>query len=237
MKGNNKVLPNDVLAAAAHELKAPLVLMRHLVQTLDEGTLLSATERQQHIERLAFTTDRMLRLTQHLTASYRIDHDDIKFALEPLNVSLLCEQALHEISPYAAAHGQILQFVSKKRGQLVLAQRDMLHDMIINLVDNAIRHNGGGDRVVVDVFGRSNYVRLRVHDNGFGVPPSELRTLKQNIGVRPQPFNARSGTSGLGLYIVGQLAQAMGAQLGVGRARKGATFFVDLMRSRQMSLL
>lgn len=234
MKGREKHQA-DILVAAAHELKAPLVLIRHLVQTLGDESLL-VSERQKQLERLAFTTDRMIRLTQHLTVNYRIDQGG-SFELEPLNVGVLCEQALHEMTPFAAAHGQELLLKNKKRGQLVLAQRDILHDIIVNLVDNAIRHSKQGDSVVVGAYGRNERVRLRVHDNGQGVSAAELTRLRTTVGSRPQPFGGRSGTSGLGLYIVSQLAQAMGGDLGVGRASTGTTFFVDLLRSRQMSLL
>lgn len=188
------------------------------------------------MERLAFTTDRMIRLTQHLTVSYRIDRGS-RFDLEPLNITVLCEQALHEMTPFATAHGQQLRLTNKKRGQLVLAQRDILHDIIVNLVDNAVRHSKKGDSVVVGTHGHNERVRLRVHDNGHQVAPAELAMLRKTIGTRPQPFSGRSGTSGLGLYIVSQLAQAMGGDLGVGRSPSGTTFFVDLMRSRQISLL
>ncbi|HEU5187092.1 MAG TPA: HAMP domain-containing sensor histidine kinase [Candidatus Saccharimonadales bacterium] len=237
MKGlQNKASSVDVLVAAAHELKAPLVLMRHLVQTLG-GHTVSPEEQRRCIERLAFTTDRMIRLTQHLTVSYRLGTShNLHFDLVPINASLVCEQALHEMTPYAAAHGQNLQFESKKK-QLVLAEQDILHDILINLIDNAIRHNTNGDNVVVGTLGRKDHVRLQVHDNGHGVRAAELSALSENIGSRPQLLSTRAGTSGLGLYIVSQLAQAMGGGLGLGRARQGTTFFVDLMRSRQLQLL
>lgn len=240
MKGlQNKSSSVDILAGAAHELKAPLVLMRHLVQTLgsDAPFALTPAQQRQYIERLSFTTDRMIRLTQHLTACYQIGNSaDLQLELTPLNVGMVCEQALHEMTPYARAHGQVLQFTHKSK-HLVLAQQDILHGIIVNLVDNAIRHNANGDDIAVSTLAHKDRVRLQVHDNGQGVRGADLSALRKNIGSRPQLLSTRAGTSGLGLFIVSQLAEAMGGGLGLGRAGQGTTFFVDLVRSRQLQLL
>jgi len=120
---------------------------------------------------------------------------------------------------------------------VVLANRDILYDIIVNLVDNAIRHNPSGGVVDVKAYCQQHHVRLSVHDTGPGVALAELHRLRRSMSQSPQPLSGRAGTSGLGLYIVSQLARAMGGSLGLGRQATGATFFVDLLKSRQLSLL
>jgi len=227
------------LIAAAHELKAPLILMRHLVQSLNA---VSAPQGEQadYLERLQMTADRSLRFVQQLTLSYRLENDNqlpFAFALEPLSMNNICTEALHELTPYARQHKQQLELTGLHCPHLVLANRDVLHDIVVNLVDNAIQHNPSGKVIHVMAECRGPQVRLAVRDSGTSVTPSELKTLRQNMGQQPQPLNGRSGTSGLGLYIVQQFAQAMGGSLGMGRTNSGMTFFVDLLRSRQLSLL
>ncbi len=245
MKGSKTVLASPsqqvaALVAAAHELKAPLVVMRHLAQALaDKELVLSPAEQQQHIERLFFTSERMMRLVQQLTLSYRLDAEQqmqFTFAIEPINIAEVCTQALHELSPYAREYRQDLQ-LHIKRPHVVVANRDILFDIVVNLVDNAIRHNKSGGAVRLDSRILGDTVRLNVHDDGVGIAPSELPRLKKTIGQQAQPLSGRPGTSGLGLYIASQFAQAMGGGLGVGRQQAGATFFVNFIRSRQMSLL
>lgn len=229
-----------MFVAAAHELKAPLVLLRHLAQSLNEDEDLTDAERRQNLLRLSFTTDRMMRLVQQLTLSYRLEQDgqaQFNFQLEPLSITEVCDQALHELTPYAKEYNQELRLRGRHCPHLVLANRDILHDIVVNLVDNAIRHNQKGGVVDVSSFCRGEQVRLQVHDSGLGVLPSELTNLRRTIGRQAQPLSGRAGSSGLGLYIVGQLAEAMGGGLGLGRTQNGTTFFVDLLRSRQLSLL
>jgi two-component system, OmpR family, sensor histidine kinase TctE len=229
------------LAAAAHELKSPLALVQHLAKTLGDADMpLTDADRARYLARLQFTSDRMLRLVQQLATSYRLEDDAqlmFRFQLEPLNTLEVCENAAHELAPYAREYGQEVRVQTHSCPHLVLANRDILHDIVVNLADNAIRHNPQGGVVNIGAMCKGANVRLSVHDQGAGIARGELARLRQTLGTQPQPFAGRSATSGLGLYIVGQFAAAMGGSVGLGRAASGSHFFVDLMRSQQMSLL
>lgn len=204
----------------------------------DETVALSATEKLQYVHRLELVSKRALRLVQHMALGYRLEEQvAFRFALEPVNLQQVCEQALHELTPYAKEYKQQLQLVKRTRAPVVLAHRDILHDIVTNLVDNGIRHNQPGAAVIVGSLARNKCVRLQVHDNGSGMSSQTLARLRTNMGIGPQPFAGHAGTSGLGLYIVQQLAGAMGGRLGLGRAGQGTTFFVDMVRSHQLRLL
>lgn len=229
------------LVAAAHELKAPLVLIKHLAQSLSDPVLSADAKKSwEYLQRIQLTADRSLRFVQHLTLSYRLDSNQgapFEFILEPLSMNKICTDALDEMTPYASQHNQQLRLSGLHCPHLVLANADILHDIVVNLVDNAIQHNPSGNVVEVMAECRGDQVRLAVRDNGGGVSAGEIKALRKNIGKQPQPISGRSGTSGLGLYIVQQFAQAMGGNLGLGRTGGGTTFFVDLLRSKQLSLL
>lgn len=231
--------PSAVIAAAAHELKTPLTLITYIAQMLHDETLeLTHAEKSQYIQRLELVSKRTLRLVQHMTTSYRIEEQTaFQFALEPVNIQQVCEQALHELAPYARQYSQELRLVKRSRAHVVLANREILHDIVTNLVDNGIRHNPSGAAVTVTSVSRHRHVRLHVRDNGSGMTEQALARLRSNLGLRPQPFIGHGSTSGLGLYIVQQLAGAMGGKLGLGRAAGGTTFFVDMLKSHQLRLL
>ena len=244
MKGSTRAVPSGgtaALVAAAHELKSPLALIQMISETLHSGDVsLTPAEQQAYLQRLRFTSERMLRLVHQLTISYRLENDEqlaFQFQLEPVSMGEICEGVAEELLPFAKERGQHLQVSSLSCPHLVIANRDILHDIITNLVDNAIHHNPPGGTVDLFAHCRQTQVRLTVQDQGLGVLPSELRDLRRSLGNQPQPLSGRSGSSGLGLYIVGQLARAMGGYLGLGRSSHGANFFVDLRRSQQLSLL
>jgi signal transduction histidine kinase len=240
--GQDRLVSEGALAAAAHELKAPLVLIKHLAQSLADPTLATdAKTTWEYLQRIQLTADRSLRFVQHLTLSYRMSlHENgvpFDFVLEPLSINKVCTDALNEMAPYAQRHNQQLKLIGLHCPHLVLANQEILHDIVVNLVDNALQHNPSGSVVEVMTECRGEQVRLAVRDGGGNVTQHELKELRRNLGKQPQPLSGRSGTSGLGLYIVQQFAHAMGGSLGLGRSSSGTMFFVDLLRSKQLSLL
>jgi len=232
--------PGAVIVAAAHELKTPLTLISHISHILaDEALDLSAEEQARYVQRLQLVSQRSLRLIQQLTMSYRLQDAAqlaFAFALQPVNMREVCETALHELTPYAREYRQELQCALPMRPHMVVANRDILYDVVINLVDNAIRHNAPGSAVQLMTARRADRVRLHVHDTGEGIAPSDITRLRRTMGRAPQPFSGHGATSGLGLYIAQQLAGAMGGRIGLGRAPQGTTFFVDLLHAKQLSL-
>jgi signal transduction histidine kinase len=229
------------LVAAAHELKSPLALVQHLAKTLSDSDMsLTDSQRADYLERLQFTSERMLRLVQQLATSYRLEDDRqlvFQFQLEPLSVGEVCDSVANEMLPYARQYDQKLEVKSRSCPHLVVANREILHDIVVNLVDNAIRHNPPGGTVSLFAHCRVSQVRLTVQDQGAGISGSEFAHLRRTLGAQAQPFSGRSASSGLGLYIVGRFAEALGGSLGLGRTAHGASFFVDLIRSRQMNML
>ncbi|HSE29845.1 MAG TPA: HAMP domain-containing sensor histidine kinase [Candidatus Saccharimonadales bacterium] len=228
----------DLVVAVAHELKAPLALIRHLSYDLKETDL--SQNQKQAIERIIITAERSLRLASQLTNSSRLENIrnlDLINTLEPTNVQLVCEQALNEMLPFAAKFDQKLHLIKRRSSNLALANREVLHDVIVNLLDNSVRHNPQGGLVELSIAETNGLVRLNVKDNGPGIDAVEFKSVSNTIGERPQPFSARPGTSGLGLYVAGRLTAAMGGRLSLGKARQGASFFVDLLQSNQMSFI
>jgi K+-sensing histidine kinase KdpD len=98
MEGRNQKLSgaladNESLVAAAHELKAPLALIRQLALLLQDEKLSSAANRQELAERIKLTSERSIRLVEALTRSTRLN--DTEFMLEPVQTSRLCEDVAH----------------------------------------------------------------------------------------------------------------------------------------------
>ena len=138
--------------------------------------------------------------------------------------------------PFAAQHQQVIELRFSSRSQLVVGQRELLQSVIGNMIDNAIRHNPPETRVDVRSRQSNAYVRLQVRDSGPGLARRDVARLRQRLGRHNEPLSVRPG-SGLGIYIASQLATAMGGRLGVGRPTGGASFFIDLLGSQQLSLI
>lgn len=224
------------MVAAAHELKAPLALIRQLSLNLEQGSH-SAQDELKILRQIILTSERGLRLTGDLTRTKRLD--DSLFELEPINSRQLCEEVAHELTPlYKAQNKELL--VAGGRGQvLAVGNRDLLRRILVNFSDNALHYADTMTPVTIQTSlrGAGERVRVSVRDYGPAVPSDVWRRVKRHLGTAPQVLQNRPASSGLGLYIAGQFAAAMHGSIGATRHRDGATFYVDLLASQQLKLL
>ncbi len=224
------------LIAAAHELKSPLSLVRQLSLLLETEDL-SVDERQRMLRQITLTSERALRLTNDLTRSVRLQ--DALFTLEPINPKQLCEEVVHELTPLFTAHGRRITLAPRTHPLLLVANRDLLRRIIVNFSDNALYYAEGDGPVQLQInaFHEGQMIRLGVRDYGPALSSDMWRSLQTKLSTAPQPIHARPQSSGLGLYIASQFAEAMNGSLGVTRHADGATFYIDLHASQQLSWL
>lgn len=224
------------VVAAAHELKAPLALVRQLSLSLEKGQW-SEAERQRMLRQITLTSEKALRLTNDLTRVNRLE--DSLFELEPLNPKQLCDEVAHELTPLFKAKNRELQVAGSRRQLLAVANRDLLRRIIVNFSDNALHYADSRAPVTITaaVLNGGERIRVGVRDYGPAVPKDVWQTLRRHLGKAPQALQNRPASSGLGLYIAGQFASAMNGSIGAIRHRDGVTFYVDLTASRQLKLL
>jgi signal transduction histidine kinase len=235
---NNTLIPYDVpaLTAAAHELKAPLALVRQLALRLEDDSV-SAIERSRLVEQITLTSERALRLTNDLTKSARLQ--DALFELEPINPEQICRDIVAELTPLFEAHGRELAVEHRSHPLLLVANRDLLRRILMNFSDNALHYSQPGTVVHLQIqaFKRSGVIRVGVRDFGPAISSDLWRNLQKKLSKAPQTIHARPQSSGLGLYIASQFADVMNGRIGATRHRDGATFYVELQASQQLSLL
>jgi signal transduction histidine kinase len=240
MKGNDSheargagLFSMPSLTAAAHELKSPLVLIRQLTHELNEEGL-DDGEIAKLAERLELTSDRALRLVEDLTQTSRLQ--DAIFEMEPINPTALCNQVAREIQPLYRAHDRHIEAQLRRSSLLVVANQTLLTRVLMNFADNALHYSSPDAPVRFETRQHKDKVRISVRDYGPGVSTKLWRSFALKGSSLDQP-SRRPASSGLGLYIAKQCAVAMGGDVGVVRHRDGASFYVELTSSSQLSLL
>jgi len=231
--GRYEVTP---LIAAAHELKAPLALVRQLALRLEDEHL-SDAERQRLLRQTILTSERALRLTSDLTKSARLD--SALFSLEPINPEQLCRDIAAELGPLFDAYGRSVGVKGRRHPLLLVANRDLLRRILLGFSDNALHYSTPGSAVHMQIqaFKKSGVIRIGVRDYGPALSSDMWRKLQKKLRTAPQSIHARPESSGLGLYIASQFAEAMNGRIGAVRHKDGATFYVELQASSQLSLL
>lgn len=231
-------LPIDspaMFMVAAHELKSPLSLIRQLALALEGGDV-SAAECERLYAQIRLTSERALRLTSDVTRSVRAG--ETLFDLEPLNPLNLCDDVAHELAPLYKAHGRTIAVQHRTQAPLVVANRDLLRRVLLNFGDNALHYAGDHMPVELSVRSHQERVRVGVRDYGPALSADSWRTLQGRLAAQaPQALHSRPQSSGLGLSIARHFAELMNGTVGAVRHRDGATFYVDVDASHQMSLL
>jgi len=122
--------------------------------------------------------------------------------------------------------------------KLVVGNRELLYSVVYNFCLNAM--NYGGEELPSEVFVRNGWggsVRVGVRDYGPAIPARVYREIKDGFVKKPLEIAMRPGSSGMGLYIASQFISHMHGRFGLTRHRDGTSFYVDLLPSRQMSLI
>ena len=228
------LLDESVLAmAAASELTTPLVLLRQLGLALSSD--IDEDERRRLAERMTLTSERALRLASSVSL---MSTHQAELPLEPINPVSVCRDVVHELSPLFAAHGRTITLQQRSRIPLLVANRELLQRILLGFGDNALHYGADDKPVRMTISGYANKVRIGVRDYGPAVPIDVWETLESRIIRRAvAPLATRPQTSGLGLMAARRLAELMESSVGLIRHRDGATFYVDLHVSKQMSLL
>lgn len=223
------------VVVAAHELKSPLALIRQLLLDLD-STPADHRERQRLIDQMVQVSEKALRLTSDITKAETAQQ--ALFELSPVNPLTVCEDVVTELERLYSLHNCSLKIGRQRHIPAVVANRDLLRRILLNFADNAL-HYADLDGVVelqAHLIRERQTVRLSVRDYGPHLPIGQWRNMLRSLGEQ-QPVHARPQSSGLGLYISHQFASAMNGRIGATRHRDGASFFVELPVSRQLSLL
>ena len=221
----------DGILVAAHELKAPLALMRQLSLALPEMDNSGEKLRAQMVQ----VSERAMKQVNDLTKIRRLE--DGLFELEPVAVREVCDAVTAELRElYRSEKKRDLRVKYSNKSRLVTANRELLYSVIYNFVLNALHYAGRGARAELSVRDHRERVEVQVRDFGPALPTEVWREMRQGFLARPTSVSMRPGSSGLGLYIASRFSRYMQAPVRAVRHRDGTSFYVDLLVSKQAAL-
>jgi two-component system phosphate regulon sensor histidine kinase PhoR len=222
----------EFVANVSHELRTPLTAIQGYLETLLDGALEEREHARKFLEIVFRHTERLGRLTDDLTDLSNIELGKVSLRLEPASVAEIADSVVAIISPRASG-GQV-----KVEARLpvdlpeVLADRDRLSQILINLVDNAVKYTPKGGQVTVE--GRvdpAGMVEVTVRDTGVGIPKADLPRLTERFYRVDKARSRDLGGTGLGLAIVKHLVLAHGGELDIeSELWKGTTVRFTLPR-------
>jgi signal transduction histidine kinase len=219
-------LRRDLVANVSHELKTPISALRAHLENLLDGVESPAPETLQVMlsqsERLGRLVDRLLDLS-------RLESGETPLQRESVPLHPLVSQVLSEIEVARSDRGVAIQDLVPDDLPQILVDRERVHQVLFNLLDNAVRFTPPGGRVVVSARRSNGSCEVAVADTGPGIAPEHLPRLFERF-YRVDPSRShRDGGTGIGLAIARSVVEAHGGRIRAeSEMGKGSTFTFEL---------
>jgi two-component system, OmpR family, phosphate regulon sensor histidine kinase PhoR len=199
----------DFVANVTHEIKTPLTAIIGFVETLQQGAIDDRAKAQKFLLTIHENAQRLNRLVDDLLTLSSIELGETKLHLEGLALEDVFETALTLISPRAALKNVRIQRDVQPGLPMVRADRDRLVQILVNVLDNAVKFTPEGGRVTITATaGETGNVIVRIADTGIGISKSELPRLGERFYRIDKTRSREMGGTGLGLSIVKHLMKA-----------------------------
>jgi len=216
----------DLVANVSHELKTPITAIRAHLENLLDGVEEPDVET---LQVMLAQSERLGRLVEQLLDLSKLESGDVPLRRESVALAPLVSRVMSEIE--VASSGRDVDVASDLPEDLpqIEADAERMHQVIFNLVDNAVRFTPEGGAVRIVAQQHNGSIEVRVADTGVGIPPEALPRLFERF-YRVDPARARDGGgTGIGLAIARSVVEAHGGTI---RAEslpgKGSTFTFDL---------
>lgn len=217
----------DFVANVSHELRTPLTAIRGYADALVEDSADGDT-RQRFLEIIQRHATRMERLVKDLLRLAMLDAGTEVLDCAPTDVGALIAGVVDDLADAAAARDIRVHVEAAPATRGLLVDPARLHDLLRNLVENAVNYTVPGDEVVVTATLEGDRLMVRVADHGPGIPPEDVGRVFERF-YRVDKSRGRPGGTGLGLAIVKHLAELHGGTVQVeNRPAGGAAFTVRL---------
>lgn len=232
---------SDFVANVSHELRTPLTAIRGYAETLRQTPPDDPADVQHFLSIIEKHADRLSRLTENLLTLSDLESGKIEIDFNPVDIKRVVQSVSEVFSDAANKRHVTLEQVIEQGLPAVMGDVDRLQQLLINLVDNAVKYTPVNGTVTVKaqrttINSSIDAVELSVSDTGTGIPEHAIPRLTERFYRVDKARSRDLGGTGLGLAIVKHIAQAHGAQLKIESAlHKGTMVSVLLPTAAEVS--
>jgi two-component system phosphate regulon sensor histidine kinase PhoR len=206
----------DFIANVSHELRTPLTSIQGYAETLLDTTPENGAPTREFLEIIRKNSSRMARLTEDLLTLARVESGETRFDVEPVPPAELLHDAEESFREIARTHGIDLRIQDHPIPEslaAVLADREAIHQVFSNLIDNALKYGASGGRIVLGARTVPHAVEFSVRDFGAGIASEHLPRLFERFYRVDKARSRESGGTGLGLAIAKHIMLAHGGSI------------------------
>lgn len=222
---------SEFVATASHELRTPLTTVFGGIQTLlAHKDRLSRGQQDRLLHMMEQESAHLVEIVDQLLISARLDRGALQVHTSEVDIPALCRSVV-ESAQLRVGDRNVILLQSPGAMPPLVCDGGLVRQIMVNLVDNAMKYSKRGGRIDVLVVDDGTHVRIDVVDDGIGIPPAEQEHVFEKFYRIDPAMTSGVGGSGLGLYISREIATQMGGSLSVrSDAGLGSTFTLALPR-------
>jgi len=221
---------SDFVSNVSHELKTPLTSIKGFVDTLKNGAISDEVAATRFLDIIDIESDRLYRLINDILILSEIERMDKDYDKDRVEVGSVIEEVVAMLSLKAEQKGLVLSADTGEPLEMI-GNRDRLKQMMINLIDNALKYTEVG-AVKVEMKAVGHWIKLSVSDTGIGIPDEHLERLFERFYRVDKGRSRNQGGTGLGLSIVKHIVLLYKGKISVvSRVNEGTTFEILFPRS------
>ncbi|MBI3270350.1 MAG: HAMP domain-containing histidine kinase [Planctomycetes bacterium] len=223
-------LKSDFVSHVSHELRTPLTSIKVSLSNLQDGLIGPIEERQaQVLSRIRQDVDRLIRMVNELLEAARLEAGRVSLVPARCDLFAIASQAVESLRPLADRKQVALSIVpaaAPGAGAWARGEASQLHEVVANLVDNAVKFTPADGAVRVEVRSADAWVECAVTDSGPGIEPARLSRLFEKFSSARGPGDARPSGAGLGLWISRRIIELHGGTIGAENLPNGGASFL-----------
>lgn len=232
-------IKSDFISIVSHELRTPLTAIKgFLSMTLKQDFGELSAKQFHYLSRVYQSNQRMIDLVEDLMDATYIESGKINLTIAPTSMDAVVNEVVAELAAKGAAKQVLINIRRRSRLPLVLADETRLHQIVLNLIDNAIKYSPNGTEVDITCKVQGDNLLTTVADHGVGINKSQISRLFTKFGRIYNPLSVQAGGTGLGLYIVKSLVESHNGRIWATSVEgKGSKFSFTIPIAKQLPLI
>lgn len=207
---NSAKMRQEFTANVSHELKTPLTAISGYAELIGSG-MAGEKDTRRFAEEIHRSSDRLLTLINDIIKLSELDCEDLEFDFEQVDLYQMAQSCLDMLDVQAGK--QEVSLLLRGDHCVVVANRNLMDELIYNLCSNAVRYNNKGGSVTVTVGQADGRVMLSVKDTGIGIPKEHQERVFERFYRVDKSRSKQSGGTGLGLAIVKHIVAQHNAEM------------------------
>lgn len=221
---------SEFVGNVSHELRTPLTSIKGFVETLLDGAMENSVICRRFLSIIDAETERLSRLIEDLLSLSSIESKERIINPKPVCLIRSIRSVMNILGPQISEKSLHVEFICDAQLSLILADEDLLNQVLINLLDNAIKYTPRQGKIIIRSRQRDSRVITTFTDTGMGIPHESLPRVFERFYRVDKARSRHQGGTGLGLAIVKHIVESHGGEVFVeSEVGQGSTFGVSFL--------